>query len=87
MRFHNTFRVLVDNTPSADPIQDSSDDEIDMTNETEEQGNLDQPGPSFVLPVVERPEDTDANMDEFDCPQLILDAGFQEKQFRYGLRL
>ena len=74
----STDRVLVDNTPSADPIQDSSDDEIDMTNETEEQGNLDQPRPSFVLPVVERPEDTDANMDEFDCPRLIVEAGFQE---------
>ena len=74
----STDRVLVDNTPSADSIQDSSDDEIDITNETDEQGNLNLPGPSFVLPVVERPEDTDANMDEFDCPQLIVDAGFQE---------
>ena len=74
----STDRVLVDNTPSADPIQDSSDEEIELRNEIDVQGNLDQPGPSFVLPEVERPEDTDANMDEFDCPQLIVDAGFQE---------
>ena len=31
-----------------------------------------------MLDEVQRHEEPEANMDEFDCPQLIVDAGFQE---------
>ena len=51
--------MLVDNTPSDDAIQGSSDDDAG----------------DFALETEEQPE---ANMDEFDCPQLIVDAGPQD---------
>ena len=71
-------KVLVDNTPSEDAIQDSSDEEATLPEEPEEQPENNLPGPSFVLDNQQRPQEPDANMDEFDCPQLIVDAGFQE---------
>ena len=36
------------------------------------------PGPSFVFDNHQGQDVPDANMDEFDCPQLTVDAGFQE---------
>ena len=72
-------KVLVDNTPSNEAIQDSSDDEPTFEDEEAEQQPDDNlPGPSFVLEQPQRNETSEANMDEFDCPQLIVDAGFQE---------
>ena len=71
-------KVLVDNTPSDDAIQDSSDEEATLPEEAEEQPENSLPGPSFVLDDQQRPQEPEANMDEFDCPQLIVDAGFQE---------
>ena len=72
-------KVLVDNTPSDDAIQDSSDDDAgDFALQTE-QLEATMPGPSFVVDNQERPiEQPEANMDEFDCPQLIVDAGLQD---------
>ena len=71
-------KVLVDNTPSNEAIQDSSDDEPTLEEEAEQQPDDNLPGPSFVLEQPQRTETPEANMDEFDCPQLIVDAGFQE---------
>ena len=70
--------MLVDNTPSDDAIQDSSDDAGDFELETE-QPEATMPGLSFVVDNQQRPiEQPEANMDEFDCPQLIVDAGLQD---------
>ena len=72
-------KVLVDNTPSNEAILDSSDDEPTLEEEAEQQPDDNLPGPSFVLEQPQRTETPEeANMDEFDCPQLIVDAGFQE---------
>ena len=70
--------MLVDNTPSDDAIQDSSDDAGDFALETEH-SEATMPGLSFVVDNQQRPiEQPEANMDEFDCPQLIVDAGLQD---------
>ena len=61
-------KVLVDNTPSDDAIQDSSDEEATLREEPEEQPQNNMPGPSFVLDDQQRPQEPEANMDEFDCP-------------------
>ena len=74
----STDRVLVDNTPSVEPINDSSDEEHDVP-----AAEVDEPVVGhdnlFNLDSVQRPEeDPEANMNEFDCPELIVDAGVQE---------
>ena len=72
-------RVNVDNAPSTDAIQDSSDEETELPMDVDEEPDVNQPGPSFVLDNPQRSqEEQEANMDEFDCPQLIVDAGFQD---------
>ena len=74
-----TDKVLVDNTPSDELIQDSSDDDVDFELDAEEQPENNLPGPSFVMDNQQsQVEVPDANMDEFDCPQLIIDAGLQD---------
>ena len=49
-----------------------------MPEEPEEQPENNFSGPNFVPDNQHRPQEPEANMDEFDCPQLIVDAGFQE---------
>ena len=71
-------KVLVDNAQSDDAILDSSDDEPTFEEEAAQQPDDNLPGPSFVLDEPQRIDNLEANMDEFDCPQLIVDAGFQE---------
>ena len=67
-------RVLVDNIYSDDlhdTAGDSSEDEVSI--------HADQPTTSlFRIDSTERPVGPESNMDEFDCPELIVDAGFQD---------
>ena len=69
-----TDRVLVDNICCSDPDDtsaDSSEDEVNI--------HTDQPATSlFEIDTTERPVGPESNMDEFDCPELIVDAGFQD---------
>ena len=46
--------------------------------EAEEQPDDNLPGPTFALEQPQRIKTPEANMDEFDCPQLIVAAVFQE---------
>ena len=71
-----TDRVLVDNIDRDypdDTAADSSEDEVNLLS--------DQPTTSvFEIDTTERPVPPESNMDECDCPELIVDAGFQDNE-------
>ena len=71
-----TDRVLMDNIYRDDPddtAADSSEDEVNL--------HADQPTTSVCeIDTTERPVAPESNMDEFDCPELIVDAGFQDNE-------
>ena len=73
-----TDRVLVDNTHSDEPIADSSDEEIQLPQPEEQNAEPEEPQMGLDNPGTSYQEEEEANMDEFDAPQLIVDAGYQD---------